>query len=174
MGTTQLEGLSLIPCRPPDWQSSSRNGRPSRKQRLEFEPIARTNKFARTTATVTTTAVEGTPRRKEAFKQLVDVVCGRGSTAGNGVAPRERQSSAKANDRHYDDLVQQPPKRYRSTTASGCNEYTAPTEIQGNNHADTDATGDCSSIFDADDGTGADGGTGADVGMDATTDHECN
>ena len=172
MGTTHLERLSRLPCRLPDWQGSNRQGRQSRLQRLEVEPTPRASKIARTTTADTTATVEATPRRKEAFRQLINVACGRSSTAG--------QAITQTSDRQQNGTGQRPPKRHKNSNASVASEatiaengtgteanatattnhgYTAPTAMQD---ADTRDDGDyeSSSIFDADADADADDGTG--------------
>ena len=101
MGTAHLERLSLVPCQPLVWQGSNRRGRQSRLQRLEVEPTQRASKIARTTTPDIIATVERTPRRREAFRHLINVACGRNSTVG--------QATTQASYRQHSDTDQRPP-----------------------------------------------------------------
>ena len=138
--TAQLERVDLVPEGVSDRQKCNRNVRqPSRMQRLGIEPTITTSEIARTTdpncdrpRPTTTTALEDVPRRKEAFKQLVNSISGRGTTAGYRGDPRGRQLCTKSKVRRDDEQMQQPPKRNKSTNASSCDDRLVPTGLQSN------------------------------------------
>ena len=105
--TAQLRGLYLVSHCMTNGQSTDRKVRqPSRLQRLGQEPTAATNyDHARITDPTSTgqqrprptmtTTTENLPGRKEAFKELVSIVSGRGIAASCKGVPRERLVGGK-------------------------------------------------------------------------------
>ena len=143
MSIAQLERVDLVPDGVSDWQKYSRNVRqPSRRQRLGIKPTTSTNEIARTTdptsdrldqpRPATTTAIVDRPGQKEAFKQLVNFVNTGGTTTGYRGDPRGRQLGTKFKAHQVGEQVQQPPKRNKSTNASGCDVSMATRVSQGN------------------------------------------
>ena len=141
--TAQLGRVDSVPDGGSDWQKYSRNVRqPSRGQRLGIKPTTSTDEIARTTdpasdrpdqpLPATNTAIVDRPGRKEAFKQLVKFVNAGGTTTGHRGEPRGRQLGTKSKAHQVDEQVQQPPKRNKTTIASGCDVSIATRVSQGN------------------------------------------